>query len=107
MQVLESSIERTCTDIAKEHRCLLVKIKAVRGFPDRMLLTPFGRITFMEFKRPKEDLGPLQAYIQEELTRLGFISLRIDSVLTFRSYLLASLTLSGSPTGTKSGGLNG
>lgn len=43
------------------------------GVPDRIILLPFGRIFFVEMKRPKGGkLEPLQKWWAKTLKRLGF-----------------------------------
>lgn len=107
MQVLESAIERECVTIAQECGCLLIKIKAVRGFPDRMLLAPGARVIYMEFKRPGEDLRPLQYWYRELLERLDFQCTKVQSVEQFKRCLMDLHLLSGTPTATKRGGSTG
>jgi hypothetical protein len=44
-----------------------------RGWPDRILLGPGAIVFFIEFKRPGEDLEPLQVHNKGLLEDLGFI----------------------------------
>ena len=84
---LESTIERACVLLAHDYKCKLIKIRAVRGFPDRMLLTPYGTVVFIELKRPGETLRPLQEYTQSELLRMNFMSLTVTSKEQFKKFL--------------------
>jgi len=84
---LESTIERACVLVAQDNKCKLIKIRAVKGFPDRMLLTPYGTVIFVELKRPGEDLRPLQEHTQQELQKMGFQSLVVTSKEQFKLYL--------------------
>ena len=42
------------------------------GMPDRMILMPGGRITFVEVKAPGGQPRPLQIHRLEQLQQLGF-----------------------------------
>lgn len=102
MRVLESEIEQACVKIAKEHKCLLLKIQGAKGYPDRLLLTPTGSAMFMEIKRPGESLRPLQRYILTELVKMGHKAEEIDSVELFKRCLLDLLAPAGCRMDTKS-----
>ena len=104
---LESTIERACVLVAHDYKCKLIKIRAVKGFPDRMLLTPFGKVVFVEFKRPGETLRPLQEHTQSELIRMNFVSLAVTSKEQFKQYLTVLLALNGNHMATKKEVLNG
>ena len=43
-----------------------------RGFPDRIILMPKGRITFVELKRPGEVPTAIQSKVHNQLRALGF-----------------------------------
>jgi len=107
MRVLESTIEQACVRVAHDLKCKMIKIRAVRGFPDRMLLTPYGTVVFVELKRPGEDLRPLQEHTQQELQKMNFQSLMVTSKEQFKLYLRDLLAQHGSRTVTKKGELNG
>ena len=104
---LESTIERACVLIAHDYKCKLIKIRAVKGFPDRMLLTPYGTVVFIEFKRPGETLRPLQEHTQSELIRMNFASLTVTSKEQFKQCLTRLLALCGSLTAIKKEVSNG
>lgn len=54
-------------------RCLKWVCPGWAGVPDRIVLLPFGRICFVETKRPKGGkLSKLQLWWGDELHRLGF-----------------------------------
>ena len=71
--MLESSIERRFVSKMKALGILAIKLKLMgnRGLPDRMLLLPGGRVIFIEFKRPGEDLRPLQKHVHKKLLGLN------------------------------------
>ena len=52
--MLEAALERLCCKKVRAVGGLARKLKDVgtRGWPDRMMLLPGGRIFFTEFKRP-------------------------------------------------------
>ena len=104
MQVLESTIERACVLVAHDWKCELIKIRAIKGFPDRMLLTPYGTVAFVEFKRPGETLRPLQEHTQSKLVSMNFTSLVVDSKEQFKRCLMDLLRQHGNHTSIKRGG---
>ncbi len=53
--------------------------KLCRGFPDRMLLAPGGRIAFVELKRPGQKLKPAQKLVRKWLKGLGFLVTTLDT----------------------------
>lgn len=101
MQVLESEIEQACVRLAKEHQCILLKIQKIRGWPDRLLLTPNGKALFLELKRPGQSLRPLQAHFIAVLNQMGHPARMVNSVEQFRQCLTVLLAPPGSRTGTK------
>ena len=107
IEQLESTIERACVLVAHDYKCKLIKIRAIKGFPDRMLLTPYGTVVFIEFKRPGDTLRPLQEHTQSELIRMNFASLTVTSKEQFKRCLTGLLALSGSLMGIKKEVSNG
>ena len=89
MQILrsESSVERACRRYAEGLGCKLIKIAGVKGFPDRMLLTPTGGHMFLEFKREGEELKPIQKFWQAELRAMRHRSEEVDNMLLFKALL--------------------
>ena len=79
----ESELERKCRAIAEKRGFVLVKFSGVRGWPDRLLLRPGGRVTWIEFKRLGEKPRPLQVYVLELLTKLGFRAVWVDTMEKF------------------------
>src|SRR5574343_678054 len=100
MPVLESDIERACMRLAQKAGCILLKLQGSRGWPDRVLLCPQAQIAFLEFKRPGEQLRPLQAHIQSQLQAMGFIAERVDSTEQYKLILAGLLQRPGSHTTT-------
>lgn len=68
----ESTIEKQCRlHIQRLYRGELMKWVSPgnAGVPDRILFLPNGVVAFIEFKRPGEELEPLQAWWQRRLTK--------------------------------------
>jgi hypothetical protein len=71
MTVRESIIEGHLRREVKKLRGRTVKIRGVRGWPDRLVLLP-GRMFFVETKRPKGGrFEPLQEYTHRVIRRMG------------------------------------
>ena len=98
MRILEAEIETSCYLAAYKAGCSLVKIKGVKGWPDRLLITPRGRTVFMEFKRPGGTLAPLQKHILEQLCSMNQLATVVSSVSQFKEILTALLPQSGNPS---------
>jgi hypothetical protein len=66
---LEKSIEKAVVDYAKKRGCLVRKMNGMgaRSWPDRMFITPTGRVFFIEFKRPGGKLTEGQAAMLDDL----------------------------------------
>jgi hypothetical protein len=61
----ESEIEQKMKDAVKEHGGLFIKFvsPSTRGVPDRIVITPSGRIYFVELKKEGGRLSPMQRYM--------------------------------------------
>jgi hypothetical protein len=90
--MLEKSIEAACRKKARGAGGYLLKLNPVGvvGIPDRMLLLPAGRIAFLEFKRPGQQLRPKQQQWFRKLGRIGFLCVKVDSVEQFEELLSAA-----------------
>jgi len=78
----ESTIEKALrlAVIAAGGTCEKVVSKSRRGWPDRLVLLPGGRLILVETKRPRGGrLAPHQRLIHAELRALGF---RVEVVKT-------------------------
>jgi len=80
--VLEEKIEKRFCDLAKMHgaKCLKLSIISRRGYPDRVLLYPGGRVEFVELKRPGKKPRKLQEKRLRELRDLGFTAEYLDTL---------------------------
>ena len=59
----------------------------IAGVPDRIVLLPGGRIVFVEMKAPGEKPGALQTFRHEQLRKLGFRVIVIDSMKQIQTLL--------------------
>jgi hypothetical protein len=84
----ESKIERRCVEIAKAEGWVSIKLQGPTdgGKPDRLFLRD-GTLFFVEFKRPGEDLAPLQMWWRRLIIRHKFKHFRIDSIPDFKKVL--------------------
>lgn len=87
MSRLESTLERACRDRAKALGGMLLKLRDLRGFPDRLLLLPGSRLAFVEFKREGSVPSLLQGYRIDQLKALGFNAKYVDSTDGFKGLL--------------------
>lgn len=73
-KISEDDIEKAFCKYAKRLGCTPYKLIILRakGFPDRTVLCPGGRILFIEFKKPKEKIKPTQSGVRTVLVDLGF-----------------------------------
>ena len=78
MPILEIALEQKCRKEAEAHKCLLIKIEKRKGYPDRILLSPLGRMVWIEFKREGEKPAPIQAYVHSQLREMKFKVFTID-----------------------------
>jgi hypothetical protein len=69
----EDAVEAHLVRWVKRERGLCIKVRFIRGFPDRIVLLPDARILFVELKRPKGgQFEPLQLRWHDKLRKLGF-----------------------------------
>lgn len=69
----EDKVEQHACARAKQSRGLSIKVRFLRGWPDRIFLLPCGQLLFVEFKRPVGGkFEPLQERIHAKLKALGF-----------------------------------
>ena len=80
--MLEKDIERKVCDYAKDKGWLTYKFTSPNrmAVPDRLFITPFGRIVFIEFKREGAKPTPAQQREHERLVRQGCTVRVIDNV---------------------------
>ena len=78
----ESVIEKKLRTEAKKHNGIAAKFVSpgLSGVPDRLLLLPGGKCTFVELKSPGKRLRPLQEKRKRQLESLGFQVYCIDDI---------------------------
>lgn len=69
---LERNIERKFRDEIKLRGGMAIKLTGLAGIPDRMVLMPGGKITFVELKTSTGRKSKIQHAVQAKLIALGF-----------------------------------
>lgn len=79
--VLERDLERYFSDQCKKRKLMTLKlhVRFARGWPDRIVALPGGRVLWVELKRPGGKTSPLQDKIHKELGLVGHVVHVIDS----------------------------
>lgn len=83
MSELEKKIEKRICKLAEKElgaKCVKLAIVNERGFPDRTLLIPGGRILFLEVKKPGGKTSPQQDEWLRTLRQLGFAADVVDNL---------------------------
>lgn len=93
MQVLESQVEQVFVDAMVTMGITTLKLNLVynRGWPDRLIILPNGRVIFIELKRPGGTLEPLQKHRHEQLENLGHDVKTFDDAKMAIRYVVMSL----------------
>lgn len=78
----EREIERKLVEKVKERGGICPKFVSpgFDGMPDRVVLLPYGKIGFVEVKKPGEEPRPLQKSRHRILRKLGFLVFVLDGV---------------------------
>lgn len=78
----EKEIEQALVKAVKARGGMCPKLTSpgMDGMPDRMVLLPQGRMSFVEVKAPEKKPRPLQVHRHEELRNLGFPVFVLDSL---------------------------
>lgn len=86
----EKLIEKNLREGVKKLGGLAIKffVLSFTGFPDRIVLMPVGRISFVETKSKGKKPSPRQDYVIAMLRKLGFEVYVIDSQEQVNAYLL-------------------
>ena len=89
--MLEKQIERYFCKKVTELGGLAVKLSpaGTAGMPDRLVLLPGGRVVFVELKAPEKEPRPLQQKRINELRKLGFKVVCLDSYRKVDAFLEA------------------
>ncbi len=80
--MIEKYIEKKLVAAVKKMGGIAPKFVSpgLNGMPDRIVLLPMGRITFVELKAPGKMMRPLQLRRKRQLEELGFLVYCVDSV---------------------------
>jgi hypothetical protein len=74
---VESALRRACKRAG--FWCLKLTVLGRRGFPDRLILCPGGRVRFVECKRPDAFARASQKLVHSAMKRLGFFVCVVDT----------------------------
>lgn len=79
--LLERDLERYFAAQCKKHSLMTLKLHVLyaRGWPDRLVALPNGKILWVELKRPGGKTSPLQDKVHNDLRRLGHNVYVVDS----------------------------
>ena len=79
--LLERDLEAYFSKKCKELKLLTLKlnVRYARGWPDRIVPLPDGRVLWVELKRPGGKLSPLQVKVHTDLRKLDHNVQTIDS----------------------------
>lgn len=80
--VKEIDIEDTFVKYAESKGCYPCKLRFLvgRGWPDRTIFCPGGRIFFVEFKRKGKTIVATQTVVRRKLEKLGFHYYMADTI---------------------------
>ena len=94
MRERESDIELALVRACNAHGALCLKwtCPGHAGVPDRIVLMPGGRVSFVELKAPGKKLRPLQECMVESLQRLGHFCYVIDSLHGVKDFVELNFT---------------
>ena len=85
----ESRTERTCCAWVKRQGGVTMKIYEHKGWPDRLVIKPGGKMMFVEFKANGKKPSILQQYMLDYLHKLGCRAEWTSSVLEFKEIYAA------------------
>jgi hypothetical protein len=80
-ELLERDLERYFSTQCKKHGLMTLKlhVRFARGWPDRVVLFPKGKLIWVELKRPGGKPTPLQIKTISDMQRMGQTVYVIDS----------------------------
>jgi len=85
--MLEKSIERQILNWCKKQGWLNLKLGGPKGFPDRSVILPNGRIVFLEVKKPGGVVSHHQNVFKKKLNDLGHECHVVDSLAAAQEVL--------------------
>ena len=92
---LERDIEGAIVTFAKGKGCYVRKFTSPsqRSVPDRIFITPTGRVFFMELKREGKKSTPAQEIEQDKIRAHGVLVFVVDNVDAGKKIVMDMLTL--------------
>ena len=81
-EIAERAIEAKFVAYATKKKCKAMKLVLLlgKGFPDRTVLCPGGKVLFIEFKRKGKKLSMTQKSIRNILVEMGFSYTLCDEI---------------------------
>lgn len=78
---LEQTIEKHINTLVRQLGGITIKLNDPQqaGLPDRLILLPGGKTTFIEYKQPGKHPTPLQQHRHKQLQHLGHTVHTVDS----------------------------
>ena len=89
--MLEKEVERyLCQQVKRKLGGMALKFVSpgLSGVPDRIVLIPGGKVTFVETKAPAKKLRRLQKFVCGMIAALGFDVRRIDTKTGVDAFIL-------------------
>ena len=85
--MLEKTIERSILHWCTKQGWICLKLGGPKGFPDRSVILPDGRIVFLEVKTPNGRQSHHQKVWQKRLQKLGHLCHVVDSLNSAKKVL--------------------
>ncbi len=96
-EITEADIEGEFCKQAKKSGCSALKLIFLnkKGFPDRTVLCPGGKVFFIEFKKKGKKQSPIQKVVQKSLESFGFQYYVCDEIGQAEKHLNRFLNVKG------------
>ena len=85
----ESYIESEFRKRCEQNRWLCLKLTHFNGIPDRLVIFPDGKVSFVELKRPGGRVRAIQAHTIAQLISMGHDAVILDSIDALREWVHA------------------
>ena len=80
----EATIERAAQRWVVSKGGVMVKVRGIISWPDRLVITRNGAMFLCEFKAPGRIPAPAQAYTMNKLRQMGVMALWADNLDNFK-----------------------